>query len=1045
MPYPSNPQLIRKTSQLIRSTFLSTLIVFGVLLCDTTLAQGDAELERRRVDFSEQVQPLLRRHCQRCHGEKHDEGGLRLNQRDDVIGEADSGASIIVPGHAGKSLLISRVVDADAGELMPLDGEPLSQQEVDLLRRWIDEGATWPETKSKGKHWAYAAIKRPDVPAHVNTDTVIDYFINQELEKHGLVANLRMQPASVARRASLALIGLPPTPSDVEQFVANSSAASQQAYSSLVDRLLGSPRYGERWAVPWLDLARYADSNGFQADQIRDNWAYRDWVIRAFNKGMPFDEFVTDQLAGDLRPNATSDQRIATGFHRMTTCNVEAGVHPEANRVNQVVDRVNTTATVFLGTTLECAQCHDHKYDPFTQKDYYRFFAYFNNTPLEVKQTAGVTWDFYGPKMDLPLDQNQKQKIDDQNAELKRLRLKREQLARESDPQFENWLTRLKNQGSPLWEPVKLVDFQTSGNEEVSVQTDGAVLLTGEVPPTVDHTFVLQPPAKPITAIRVELLTDDAIPGSGPGRGEAARPNVILSEVTCEVMSGEEENKVALSAAVADYSQANWDVARAIDGDRKTGWAIGGQFGKPHWAVFLLAEPLLLDSDSQSLKVGLGQYFGSGRVAGKPRVSVSTESADLLFLPVELRSMFKGQKLSKQQRNKLRIEFEKVDKRLLTLDQSIARVEKELKKLVPDTTLVMQEMETPRETFIMLRGDYESRGDVVEAMTPGVLPRDSRLAATGDRMELARWLTSAENPLLARVTVNRWWAEIFGVGLVPTLEDFGTQADAPSHPQLLDWLASELIDSGWSMKHIHKLMVTSDAFQRSAELTKVMVANDPVNRYIARGPRFRLPAEMIRDNALAISGLLSEKMYGPPIMPYQPEKIWRSVGRNQPKWVAAKDENRFRRGAYVVWKRAAPYPSFINFDAPDRGTCTVSRGRSNTPLQALTLLNDPAYVEMALALADRIISESPSTDDRERVRYAVKLAVSRDVKEHELGILLGLLASERAELKNQPRMVKARTTISVPSLKLRSSDMQELAAWFAVANAILNLDETMNQ
>ena len=1038
MPYLLTPHLIR-------GIFLSTLVVFGPLWCGATLAQVDADLERRQVDFTEQIQPLLRRHCQRCHGEKHDEGGLRLNQRDEAMGEADSGVTIVVPGHAEKSLLISRVTDADAGELMPLDGEPLSQQEVDLLRRWIDQGAAWPEAKSKGKHWAYEAIKRPEVPVHVTTGKVIDHFIDQSLETHGLVANPRMQTASVARRASLALIGLPPTPSDVEQFVTSSNEASEQAYSSLVDRLLVSPRYGERWAVPWLDLARYADSNGFQADQIRDNWAYRDWVIRAFNQDMPFDEFVTDQLAGDLRPNATADQRIATGFHRMTTCNVEAGVHPEANRVNQVVDRVNTTATVFLGTTLECAQCHDHKYDPFSQKDYYRFFAYFNNTPLEVKQTAGVTWDFYGPKMDLPLDQHQKQKIADQNAELKSLRLKREQFAADSDSQFEDWLTRLKDRAAPLWEPVTLLDFQSSGNEDISLQSDGAVLLTGEVPPAVDHTFVLQPPAKPITAIRVELLTDDAIPGSGPGRGEAARPNVILSEVTCEVIRGEEKKQVAFSAAVADYSQPNWDVARAIDGDRKTGWAIGGQFGKPHWATFLLAEPLLLDLESQSLKVSLGQYFGSGRVAGKPRVSVSTQATDLLFLPETLRSMFKGKKLSKQQRKKLRTEFDKVDEQLLELDQSIARVEKELKKLTPETTLVMQELESPRETFVMLRGDYESRGENVEAMTPGALPRDSTVAATGDRMELARWLTSAENPLLARVTVNRWWAEIFGVGLVPTLEDFGTQSDTPSHPELLDWLASELIESGWSMKHIHKLMVTSNAFQRSAELTRLMVANDPVNRYLARGPRFRLPAEMIRDNALAISGLLSEKMYGPPIMPYQPDKIWRSVGRNQPKWVAAKDENRFRRGAYVVWKRAAPYPSFINFDAPDRGTCTVSRGRSNTPLQALTLLNDPAYVEMALALADKIISESPSTDDPARVRYAIKLAVSRDVKEHEVGILVGLLSSEREELKNQPQIVKARTTISVPALELRSTDRLELAAWFAVANVILNLDETMNQ
>lgn len=1038
MPYLNTPPLIR-------GIFFSAMFFFGPLWCSTTLAQVVADLERRSVDFSEQIEPLLRRHCQRCHGEKHDEGGLRLNRRIDAIGEADSGLPIVVPGHAVDSLLISRLIDADAGELMPLDGEPLSQQEVVLLRRWIDEGAAWPKTKSKGKHWAYEAIKRPDVPDHLTTEAVIDHFIDQGIATHGLVANPGMQPASVARRASLALIGLPPTPNDIDQFVANSKSASGQAYSSLVDRLLASPRYGERWAVPWLDLARYADSNGFQADQIRDNWAYRDWVIRVFNQGMPFDEFVMDQLAGDLRPNATSDQRIATGFHRMTTCNVEAGVHPEANRVNQVVDRVNTTATVFLGTTLECAQCHDHKYDPFSQKDYYRFFAYFNNTPLEVKQTSAVTWDFYGPKMDLPLGQNRKQKLADQNAKLRKLRVKREQVSTESDSHFEDWIKRLRDQESPLWESVTLVDFQTTGNEDISLQPDGAVLLSGEVPPTVEHTFVLQPPAKPITAIRVELLTDDSIPGSGPGRGEAGRPNVILSEVTCEVMSGEEKNKVALTTAVADYSQPNWDVARAIDGDRKTGWAIGGQFGKPHWAIFLLAEPLLLDPESQSLKVNLGQYFGSGRVAGKPRVSASTQSADLLLLPNDLRSMFKGKKLSKQQRKKLRTEFEKVDKRLMELDQSISRIEKELKKLVPETTLVMQEMESPRETFVLRRGDYESRGDIVEAMTPGALPRDSTVAATGDRMELARWLTSAENPLLARVTVNRWWAELFGAGLVPTLEDFGTQSDAPSHPELLDWLASELIDSGWSMKHIHKLMVTSDAFQRTAELTKVMVANDPVNRYLARGPRFRLPAEMIRDNALAISGLLSEKMYGPPIMPYQPDKIWRSVGRNQPKWVAANDENRFRRGAYVVWKRAAPYPSFINFDAPDRGTCTVNRGRSNTPLQALTLLNDPAYVEMALALADRVISESPSTDDRERVRYAIKLAVSRDAKEHEIDILVGLLSSERADLKNQPQFVKARTTISVPTLELRSTDMQELAAWFAVANAILNLDETMNQ
>lgn len=1008
-------------------------------------AQGEATEVDGVVDFSEQIQPLLRRHCERCHGDKNQEGDLRLTRRDEALGEADSGIPIIVPGHADQSLMISRIIDVDAGDLMPLDGDALTQQEVDLLRRWIDQGATWPESGTEKKHWAYEPIKRPDVPAHLEKDQVIDHFLDQKLAARGIRGNARMQLASVARRVSLGLIGLPPTPNEINRFLSSSRVSQREAYLNLVDRLLASPRYGERWAVPWLDLARYADSNGFQADQIRDNWAYRDWVIRAFNQDMPFDEFVTDQLAGDLRPDATVDQKIATGFHRMTTCNVEAGVHPEANRVNQVVDRVNTTATVFLGTTLECAQCHDHKYDPFSQKDYYRFFAYFNNTPLEVKQTSGVTWDFYGPKMDLPLGQDETQKVAVLNSRLKKLQQNRKQRVAETGPKFEDWLQRLKSQATPPWQPVSLMEFKTSGNEEVSLLPDGAVLLTGEVPDTVDHEFVLKPPLKPITAIRVELLVDDAIPGAGPGRGDAARPNVILSELTCEIISGKQKTEVALSHAVADYSQPNWEVAKAIDGDRKTGWAIGGQFGKPHWATFSLAEPVLLNPKTQSLKVSLGQYFGSGRVAGKPRVSVSTQAADLLQLPENLRSLINKKQLSEQQRNKLRTEFEKKDERLLDLDKSIAKVQKELTGLVPDTTLVMTEMKDRRETFVLLRGDYEARGDKVQAGTPEALPRESTIKQTGDRMELARWLTSADNPLLARVTVNRWWAQLFGTGLVPTLEDFGSQSELPSHPELLDWLASELIESGWSMKKLHKLMVTSAAFQRSAEMTSVSASLDPENRYLSRGPRFRLPAEMIRDNALAISGLLSEKMYGPPIMPYQPERIWRSVGRNQPKWVAAQNEDRFRRGAYVVWKRAAPYPSFINFDAPDRGTCTVSRGRSNTPLQALTLLNDPAYVEMALALADRIIRESPSTDDRDRVRYAIKLALSRNAKEQEVSILAGLLSSERVELMNQPQIVKARTTIAVPTLKLRSSDMQELAAWFAVANAILNLDETMNQ
>lgn len=1025
-----------------RCLFLACMIGLGSLHAEPLRSESN----QRRVDFIDQVQPLLKRHCYRCHGDKKQEGGLRLNRATDALGEADSEQPIIVPGHADQSLLIRRIMDAEQEELMPLDGEPLTQRDIELLRRWIEQGAEWPQSDSDGRHWAYQKINRPEIPTGIPPEQVIDYFLDRNLKSHALQANSAMDRASAIRRVSLALIGLPPTTQQVKDFLQDKSS---DAYRLFVDRLLASPRYGERWAVPWLDLARYADSNGFQADQIRDNWAYRDWVIRAFNQDMPFDEFVVDQLAGDLRTNPTIDQRIATGFHRMTTCNVEAGVHPEANRVNQVVDRVNTTATVFLGTTLECAQCHDHKYDPFSQKDYYRFFAYFNNTPLEVKQTSGVTWDFYGPKMDLPMAEADALKRAGLQKKLQSLKKDRQQVVEADDHRFEDWLTRVKESKLVVWDPVVPTRFETTGGEDFEIQTDGAVLLTGDIPGTVDHTFVLKPTTNAITAIRVELLTDDAIPGKGPGRGDAKRPNVILSELTCDVLgdkeADKEADKVALLKATADYSQPGWEVAKAIDGNRKTGWAIGGQFGKPHWATFVFAEPLKLNADSQQLRVRLGQYFGAGRVAGKPRISISNEDSDLLHVPDALRRMAGRKKLSEPQLKKLRDEFERSAPELAKLDHSIAEVEKEFKAIVPDTTLVMQEMESPRETFVMIRGEYESLGEAVEMGTPESLPRDNTIAATGDRMELARWLTSAENPLLARVTVNRWWAQLFGVGLVPSLEDLGTQSDAPSHPLLLDWLASELIESGWSMKHIHKLMVSSAVFQRSAKLTDAMVDIDPTNRYLARGPRFRLPAETIRDNALAVSGLLSDKMYGPPIMPYQPANIWRSVGRNQPKWVAAENEDRFRRGAYVVWKRAAPYPSFVNFDAPDRGSCTVNRGRSNTPLQALTLLNDPAYVEMALAFADRVISESPSTDDRSRMQYAVNLVIARDAVDHELQVLLGLLANERNGLADQPELVKARTSVAVASMKLRSKDRQELAAWFAVANALLNLDETVNQ
>jgi hypothetical protein len=1002
------------------------------------------------LDFADQIQPILRRHCYRCHGSKNQDAGLQLNARAAALGVADSDQPIITAGDPENSLLLQRLVDEDYGDIMPLDGDPLAAAEIDILRRWIAEGASWPDEYADATHWAYRPITRPTVPdvgleGHDHWGQLpIDRFVMQRLVKRGLRPSPPVDRARLLRRVSLALTGISPTPQELDQFLNDTSPG---AYENVVDRLLKSNRYGERWAVSWLDLARYADSNGYQADQIRDNWAYRDWVIRAFNGDMPFDRFVVEQIAGDLLPKSTVDQKVATGFHRMTTCNVEAGVHPEANRVDQIVDRVNTTATVFLGTTMECAQCHDHKYDPFTQTDYYQFFAYFNNTPLEVKNTSGVTWDFYGPTMDLPMSDSLQRKYDDLQLQVAGLKDRRNETLASSDAAFDAWLERLRDlDGETLkWRSIRPEAFETTGGEDFAILEDGAVLLSGTVPDVVEHVFTLAPDLDQVTAIKIDALTDETIDGKGPGRGDAKRTNIILSELIVERFGDKERETLQLENPKADFSQTNWPVAAAIDGDRKTGWAISPQFGKPHWASFSLSSPATLRPGVDKLRVTLGQFYGRGRVLGKPRVSVYSGDPSLLDIDADVIALAKKTSHSEKQRERLRQEFNDNDPRLTSIDRKIARLEREAKQLKPDSTLVMVELDQPRETFVLLRGDYERPSEKVEPGFPAILPKSPSVPPTGDRLELARLLTARENPLLARVTVNRWWAELFGAGLVGTPEDFGTQADDPSHPRLLDWLAIELIDSQWSMKHVHKQIVMSQTFRQSARRTDQLSEVDPDNRLLARGPRFRIPAELIRDNALAIGGILSSKMYGPPVMPYQPADLWRSVGRNQPKWVVAENEDRFRPGVYVIWKRAAPYPSFINFDAPDRGSCSVSRSRSNTPLQALTLLNDPAYAEIALAFADRVLSQCDDQSDDARLRFAFKIAISRSPTAREIDILRQLLRDERQTLAADTTLAAQRTKRPYAGLTIKSNDVPELAAWFAVTNALLNLDETMTQ
>ncbi len=1001
-----------------------------------------------QVDFAKQIAPILQTHCQQCHGEKVREGGLRFTNRGDALLETDSSAFAILPGKPDQSELLSRVTSNDDLARMPPEGPRLSNEEIATLRQWILEGASWPDDETP-EHWAYIPPTRPKLPTIQNTHwpkNPIDYFVLRRLEQNNLAPSPPADPAKLIRRTSLALTGLPPSLSQVDAFLANPSEASFEAF---VDQCLDSKSYGERWAQPWLDLARYADSNGFQADQLRDSWAYRDWVIRAMNADMPFDQFTIEQLAGDLLPNATVNQKIATGFHRSATCNVEAGVHPEENRINQVFDRVNTTGTVFLGTTIECCQCHNHKYDPFTQEEYYELFAYFNNTPVEVKLQAGVQYNFYGPTTNLPLSDSEQVEYDALKQQLARLDAKKKIEMAVHAVERDQLKQKLINlAGTPAnWTTLNILDVETSGGETHNVLQDQSILIGGALPDTTAYQITATSSLTNITAFRIDSLTHPSLPGTGPGRGDEKRANFILSEFIVSekhpTPNGPELTALALVNPTADFSQKNWAVEKAIDGDLKTGWAIAPQFFKNHWATFELKIPFRTKASLSQFRFLLEQNFGRGRNLGRVRLSATDANPEALAIPSEIRSILLTKNPTAKQQKRLDEYLDKANSTKLQIDQEITRIETQIESLKPATSLVMVELDEQRETFKLNRGNYLSPGKQVKASVPSVLHSlDETLPK--NRLGLAKWIVAPENPLLGRVTVNRWWANLLGQGLVRSGEDFGTQSEPASHPELLDWMANELVHNQFSRKHIHKLIVMSSTFRQSSKTNQQRLELDPENRLYTRGPRMRMPAEMIRDHGLAVSGLLSLKKGGPPIMPFQPDNVWRAVGRNAPQWKTATDENRFRRGIYVIWRRAAPYPSFVNFDAPDRAACVVERPRTNTPLQALTLLNDQAYIEMAVALADQVNSTIPNATIRNKIALAMRRCVIRTPTHAELDELTQLYHSELKRFENEPELATVFLKNNRPTKAIQLEDSAKLTALSIVANVLLNLDETIN-
>ncbi len=1040
-----------------RSPFLKTLpgwshvLVWSLglhLFLHSAPARADS-----RIDYNRDIRPILSENCYACHGPdpKARKADLRLDLKEDAFRER-SGMGVIVAGDPASSELLERIATDDPEAVMPppRSGKALSVAQIELIRNWIAQGAPWDG------HWAYIR------PEHANPPEVrdanwprnpIDRFVRNRIEKEGLSPSPEAEEATLIRRLSLDLTGLPPSPAEVDAFLADTGPA---AYEKVVDRLLASPHYGERMAQDWLDLARYADTNGYHIDNNRDIWKYREWVIEAFNRNQPFDQFTVDQVAGDLLPNPTVAQQIATGFQRNTMVNFEGGADPDEYLTKYVVDRVNTTAAVYLGTTLACAECHDHKYDPFTQRDFYRFYAFFNT--IDEKGLDGKT-ESPAPRLKVPTAE--------QDVRLKEVR---GQISRLDDllkgplpsvdagqSQWERDQAEIRKEPTLGWKVLDPHDVVSQNDAMLTKLDDHSVLAGGASPDTDVFEVTAQTSAKAITGLRLEALTHATLTHKGTARSENG--NFVLTGFEVEAVpanGGEPTRKVVFSRAEADYSQDDkgFHVSKAIDGDPKSGWAVSGDKNRvDRRAVFVAEAPFGFESGT-TLKIRLRFESGSAQhVIGRFRLSLTTAKAPslkpasppnivaLLETPEAKRTEAQVKELREYYRGTLSAEIQPFRGELTALRAAEGAID----RAIP-TTMVMKEQAKPRDTHVLMRGDFRSKGETVTPDVPQSLPRipDGQPA---NRLGLARWLVDPGHPLVARVTVNRFWQHYFGVGLVKTSNDFGTQGEWPSHPELLDWLATEFVAGGWDVKALQKQIVMSATYRQSSRFDPVTHERDPENRLLARGPRFRLDAETIRDNALAVSGLLNPRLGGPSLFPYQPPGLWEELAFGgeftSQTYTTSKGDDLYRRGLYTYWKRSLPNPSLTVFDAPNRELCTVQRPRTNTPLQALVLLNDPVYIEAARALAQRTMKEGGSTPP-DRLAFAFRLCTARPPGDRELDVLLRHYHQQLDNYRKNPNAAAALIKVGESS-RPDGLDDAELAAWTAVGNILLNLDETITK
>jgi len=1006
------------------------------------------------IDFGDDIRPILSDKCFFCHGpDEHErKGGLRLDTYEGATAE-DDGVRAVVPGNPEKSELLVRITSGDPDEVMPPadSHKSLTREEIDLLTRWVREGAPWEE------HWAFVppvAQDLPDVSLPLWTRNSVDYFILARLDREGLEPSEEAERSTLARRVALDLTGLPPKPAEVREFLAD---ARPGAYERLVDRLITSPRYGEHMARYWLDAARYADTHGLHFDNYREIWPYRDWVVRAFNQNKPFDEFIVEQLAGDLLPEPTRDQLIATGFNRCHVTTNEGGSIKEEIYVRNVKDRVDTFGTVFLGMTLGCASCHDHKYDPLTQKEYYQLFAYFNNldaNPMDGNARA------HAPVIRTP-DATQEKELQDYQVRLADVKDKIQKTVREyvyTEPEVPSppvclepeeiiWVDDTVPEGAVkkgVWKPVSGGGYPVISGKTSFVQEGKGTMQHFFNSPKkplavggddVFFTYVFLDPENPPAELMLQFYSngwryrvfwgEDRIDWGK--KGTAARLPVgdlpepgrwVRLEVKASSLGINKSNKIA-------------------------GWAFTQYGGKVYWdkAGILKSPGQLLRYDS------LDEWVKVQRQAEKPDAPepvlalIRKEPATLGAAErQEIRDFF-----IEEVYTGLREVFTPLHTRLDDLNNKIA----EAKKSHP-TTLVWKERPEIKEAFILDRGEYDIKKEGVVRAVPAVFTvSHGGGGQPGDRLALARWLTTPGHPLTARVMVNRFWQQLFGTGLVKTSEDFGLQGEPPSHPELLDWLANYFVRSGWDTRGLMRLLVTSATYRQSAASTPEALRRDGENRLFSRGPRFRLDAEVVRDNALAISGLLVEKSGGQAVKPPQPAGLWEVVGytgANTSKFEPDTGvEKVHRRSLYTFWKRTSPPPQMSILDAPSRESCAVRRERTNTPLQALLLMNDPQYYEAARALGEKAMEEGGSSV-RERISYLFERAVARRPSAGELSVVGAAYADHLAHFRADPKAAAAAVVVGVFGKGAAGGQpVPELAAWTLVANLILNLDEVVTK